>query len=177
MTGIYRYGTCCKVNIKFKAHSVGLRRTACSRRKGKGDTLAEPSLLPSMSSSSYRYPSKATTGNHPFSPPSRTVSPHSSSCTTSTSTYDPSSSNDKTRNIYESFCKEPEKIQVRVLGKSHRPVKNINMLPDNVFLEIFDFYRMYPESLYPPLLKTSWKWYGLVHVCQDGGLGHLVVSM
>ena len=39
-------------------------------------------------------------------------------------------------------------------------------LPDNVLLEVFDFYRMHDEALFPPRIKTTWKWHQLVHVCR-----------
>ena len=38
----------------------------------------------------------------------------------------------------------------------------IGMLPDNVLLEIFDFYR---QNL-PYTLRATWRWHSLVHVCQ-----------
>ena len=38
----------------------------------------------------------------------------------------------------------------------------MGMLPDNVLLEIFDFYR---KNL-PYTLRTTWKWHLLVHVCR-----------
>jgi hypothetical protein len=40
------------------------------------------------------------------------------------------------------------------------------VLPDNVLLEVSDFYRMHSESLFPSRMKTTWKWHELVHVCQ-----------
>ena len=53
-------------------------------------------------------------------------------------------------------------------GKSHRLRKNLKLevLPDDGLLEVFDFYRMYGESLFPPRIKTTWKWHVLAHVCQ-----------
>ena len=36
------------------------------------------------------------------------------------------------------------------------------MLPDNVLLEIFDYY----QKNLPYTLRTTWKWHSLVHVCQ-----------
>ena len=41
----------------------------------------------------------------------------------------------------------------------------INVLPDNVFLEIFDSCRKDHDPDEPPFLPV-WRWHGLVHVCQ-----------
>ncbi|KAH9172898.1 hypothetical protein EDB89DRAFT_2163701 [Lactarius sanguifluus] len=48
---------------------------------------------------------------------------------------------------------------VRAQGESY--AATISMVPDNVLLEIFDFYR----KTHNPL-RLVWKWHLLVHVCQ-----------
>ena len=48
-------------------------------------------------------------------------------------------------------------------AKNNRHVATIDILPDNVFLEIFDFYLCQPPS--EPIQRTK-KWQTLVHVCQ-----------
>ena len=49
-----------------------------------------------------------------------------------------------------------------LLGTGERFATAIGMLPDNVFLEVFDLYR---KNL-PHTLRTTWKWNLLVHVCR-----------
>ncbi len=51
-------------------------------------------------------------------------------------------------------------------GESYRHDTTIGMLPDNVLLEIFDFYRKIPD-LYERFFRPAWKWHFLVHVCQS----------
>jgi hypothetical protein len=50
-------------------------------------------------------------------------------------------------------------------GESHRHSTTISMLPDNVLLEIFHFYR---KNYYNPpyYVPPVWKWHSLVHICQ-----------
>ncbi|KAH9170323.1 hypothetical protein EDB89DRAFT_2072154 [Lactarius sanguifluus] len=52
---------------------------------------------------------------------------------------------------------------VRAQGENHRHSTTIDILPDHVLLEIFDFYlyRMNHDAL-----RLVWKWHLLVHVCQ-----------
>ena len=58
------------------------------------------------------------------------------------------------------------------LGKSHGYTTTIDMLPDGVLLEIFDFYRTTGESVFGfiHILAISWasrwRWDRLVHVCR-----------
>ncbi|KAI9431560.1 hypothetical protein H4582DRAFT_2062637 [Lactarius indigo] len=102
-----------------------------------------------------------TTG-HLFSEslPGDTHSSHSTACATATSTSRDGPSNDL--KFSGGFWKELEKKGSRLqAGK----FKNINMLPDDVLLEVFDFYRMSGKSLCPTRIKTAWNWYELVHVC------------
>ena len=52
----------------------------------------------------------------------------------------------------------------RVPGTCFRlPLVTIEMLPDNVLLEIFDFYRMADIQ---SLRGRPWRWHKLVHICQ-----------
>ncbi|KAH8980973.1 hypothetical protein EDB86DRAFT_3247810, partial [Lactarius hatsudake] len=54
----------------------------------------------------------------------------------------------------------------RVLLKSHRHGVTIDMLPDNVFLEIFDFY-LHGSTMYSTgVIQPRRKWQILIHVCQ-----------
>ncbi|KAI9453667.1 hypothetical protein BJY52DRAFT_1396504 [Lactarius psammicola] len=50
-------------------------------------------------------------------------------------------------------------------GEDRRHNTTIGMLPDDVLLEIFDFYRKSPNR-YKTLFHPAWKWHFLVHVCQ-----------
>ena len=42
----------------------------------------------------------------------------------------------------------------------------VDMLPDNVLLEIFDFYRRDPTSMINIAYEKAWKWGALTQVCR-----------
>ncbi|KAH9065000.1 hypothetical protein EDB87DRAFT_1680166 [Lactarius vividus] len=66
------------------------------------------------------------------------------------------------RKIAQGGCKKQTSVRDR--GESHRHAATNDMLPDNVLLEIFDFYR---KDSYPRLLPWEvWNWHFLVHVCR-----------
>ncbi|KAH9010518.1 hypothetical protein EDB84DRAFT_1101134 [Lactarius hengduanensis] len=54
----------------------------------------------------------------------------------------------------------------RVLLKSHRNGVTIDTLPDNVFLEIFDFYLRGSTMYSTGVIQPRRKWQILIHVCQ-----------
>ncbi|KAH9028410.1 hypothetical protein EDB84DRAFT_1563134 [Lactarius hengduanensis] len=57
---------------------------------------------------------------------------------------------------------EPHKILTR--GESHMHATTINSFPDNVLLEIFDFYRRH-QDLCGSHFYSMWDWHRLAHVC------------
>ncbi|KAH9171743.1 hypothetical protein EDB89DRAFT_1069460 [Lactarius sanguifluus] len=64
-----------------------------------------------------------------------------------------------TRNIAQGNCEKHQNESIQ--GKSHPTT--IAMLPDNVLLEIFDFYR---KGHHYYNRRYVWKWHLLVHICQ-----------
>ncbi|KAH9167924.1 hypothetical protein EDB89DRAFT_1909676 [Lactarius sanguifluus] len=60
------------------------------------------------------------------------------------------------------FREEPHKILAR--DESHIHATTINSFPDNVLLEIFDFYRRH-QDLCGSRFYSIWDWHRLAHVC------------
>ncbi|KAI9452405.1 hypothetical protein BJY52DRAFT_912695 [Lactarius psammicola] len=133
-TTTHRAGT----GIKLAPSSPGLSPLSTL---SMGTQSRSPTSLPSFAELilSMRSPSI-----HPFSlpgGPSSGVTPH-------------------TRAITQDRRKKRRNVQAQ--GKNYKHATTISMLPDNVLLEIFDFYRTNRDYL----IRAGWEWHLLVHVCQ-----------
>ncbi|KAH9172871.1 hypothetical protein EDB89DRAFT_2242611 [Lactarius sanguifluus] len=74
---------------------------------------------------------------------------------------DPSSgATSDTRKITRDHCEKRKNVHTQ--GAGYRHTSTIDTLPDDVLLEIFDFYRSQSYTYHPSI----WKWHILVYVCQ-----------
>ncbi|KAH9018350.1 hypothetical protein EDB84DRAFT_1519578, partial [Lactarius hengduanensis] len=132
----------------------GTREPAGQRSRSPSWASTQRSSLPTLSMGSHSHcpvslPSFAESPPSIGSPSARLLSLPSVSSSSATSRRKTAQGRRKKRN------------NVRAQGENHRHSTTIDMLPDHVLLEIFDFYRMNRDAL-----RLVWKWHLLVHVCE-----------